>query len=408
MKLHLFEGIGIEIEYMIIENSTLSVCPVADKILTDIHGEVLCEMDMGRITYSNELVAHVVELKTTVPEGTLFGIDTLFHQEIKNINNTLSKNGCSLMGTAMHPFMNTKNETVLWKYGHDTIYKAFNRIFGCDGHGFSNIQSVHINLPFNGDKEFALLHTAIRLVLPLIPAIAASSPIADGIVTGFCDSRLEYYRNNQNKIPSIAGNIIPEAVISKEHYAKVISNKIYSDIKPYDTEKILQHEWLNSRGAIARFDRNSIEIRLIDTQESPRADLAISALVVSLVKALVAGGVVPFEDQLKWDEKRLKEILLSTIKSSGSAVIYDEEYLKMFGCNRISCTANELWKHIYDNIISHDETILYYKNEIKVILEYGSLSERIIRAIGSDISEHKIRSVYRDVIDLLAGNKQYV
>ncbi|HAL85576.1 MAG TPA: hypothetical protein DCM31_01010, partial [Deferribacteraceae bacterium] len=37
---------------------------------------------------------------------------------------------------------------------------------------------------------------------------------------------------------------------------------MYRDIAPYDPECILQEEWLNSRGAIARFDRKAIEIRL--------------------------------------------------------------------------------------------------------------------------------------------------
>ena len=36
---------------------------------------------------------------------------------------------------------------------------------------------------------------------------------------------------------------------------------------------------MNSRGAIARFDRNAIEIRVIDVQECPKADLAIAIFI---------------------------------------------------------------------------------------------------------------------------------
>ena len=44
---------------------------------------------------------------------------------------------------------------------------------------------------------------------------------------------------------------------------------MYRAIDPLDTEGILQEEWLNSRAAIARFDRGAIEIRCMDTQECP-------------------------------------------------------------------------------------------------------------------------------------------
>ena len=37
-------------------------------------------------------------------------------------------------------------------------------------------------------------------------------------------------------------------------YEEHIFGKIYRAIAPHDPEGLLQHEWLNSRGAIARFD----------------------------------------------------------------------------------------------------------------------------------------------------------
>jgi hypothetical protein len=32
---------------------------------------------------------------------------------------------------------------------------------------------------------------------------------------------------------------------------------------------VLRHEWVNARGAIARFDRSAIEIRVLDVAECP-------------------------------------------------------------------------------------------------------------------------------------------
>lgn len=64
----LFEVVGIELEYMIVDTSTLDVKPLTDKLLFDIAGEYLTEVSCGRVSYSNELALHVVELKTTDPE----------------------------------------------------------------------------------------------------------------------------------------------------------------------------------------------------------------------------------------------------------------------------------------------------------------------------------------------------
>src|SRR5690606_17301416 len=141
--------------------------------------------------------------------------------------------------------------------------------------GWANLQSVHLNLPFDGDEEFGRLHAAIRLVLPILPALAASSPLKDGHYTGLKDTRLDVYQSNQRKVPSIAGRVVPEQVFTQKDYEEQILQRNYQDIAPYDPEGILQDEWLNSRGAIARFQRNAIEIRVLDIQECPAADLAI-------------------------------------------------------------------------------------------------------------------------------------
>jgi len=132
-------------------------------------------------------------------------------------------------------------------------------------------------LPFADDDEFARLHAAVRLVLPLIPALAASSPFADGQRMPFLDYRLEAYRCNAERVPAITGAVIPDNVYGRADYQAGVLEPMYRDIAADDPERVLQHEWLNARGAIARFDRNAIEIRLCDTQECPRADLATGA-----------------------------------------------------------------------------------------------------------------------------------
>src|SRR5439155_21189196 len=72
--LHLFEGYGVELEYMIVDAETLNVRPICDELLKGAAGKVVDSVDMpGGVTWSNELVLHVVELKATQPLARLEG-----------------------------------------------------------------------------------------------------------------------------------------------------------------------------------------------------------------------------------------------------------------------------------------------------------------------------------------------
>src|SRR5690606_30349750 len=126
------------------------------------------------------------------------------------------------------------------------------RIFDCRGHGWANLQSVHLNLPFANDDQFGRLHAAIRLLLPLLPALAASSPLIESRRSGLLDTRLDVYRSNAARIPSVSGQVIPEPVYTRSDYDREILQRMYRDVAPFDPDGTLQHEWLNARGAIAR------------------------------------------------------------------------------------------------------------------------------------------------------------
>jgi glutamate---cysteine ligase / carboxylate-amine ligase len=191
-----------------------------------------------------------------------------------------------LMPTACHPWMDPQFETVLWPHDYSPVYEAYDRIFGCRGHGWSNLQSMHINLPFCGDEEFARLHAAIRLLLPLMPALTASSPILDGApdrISGQPHGRLPH---NADRVPAVAGRIVPEPVASAADYDRKIFQPMYAAIGPLDPDGILRQPFLNSRGAIARFERGAIEIRVLDVQECPAADIAVATLIRGALQAV--------------------------------------------------------------------------------------------------------------------------
>jgi len=376
--LSLFEAYGVELEYMIVDATTLDVRPITDKVLAEVAGEITTEVELGEIAWSNELALHVIELKTNGPASSLEGLAGQFHEQVRRINQILASHHARLMPTAMHPWMDPASELQLWPHDYNPVYETFNRIFDCKGHGWSNLQSMHINLPFADDREFAQLHAAIRLLMPIMPALAASSPFADRRATGWMDYRMEVYRHNSRKIPQISGAVIPESVASHAEYEERILQPMYRGIAPHDPDHVLQHEWLNARGAIARFMRNTIEIRVLDVQESPRADLAICEAIVAVLRKLVDERWTPLRDQQSLSTETLARQFQATIRDADETLVQDAEYLAQFGLAGDTLTAGDVWRSLARECGLHDAALLR-------ILEQGPLARRIVRHVRGDM-----------------------
>lgn len=402
----LFQRFGVELEYMIVDAETLDIRPEADELIRDVAGGVDEDVSRGRIEWSNELALHLIELKTGRPASSLARLSEVFHGEVRFINERLARRGALLLPGAMHPWMNPRRESKLWPHGSREIYSAFDRIFNCSGHGWTNLQSTHLNLPFSDDEEFARLHGAIRLVLPLLPALAASSPFIDGTPAPNLGMRLEVYRHNCERIPSLTGRVIPEPITTPKDYQKRILRRIYADLAPHDPEGILRHEWSNARGAIARFERNTIEIRVLDIQECPAADLAILQFIVAVLRALVGGkfGGGP-EIWNRITTAMLEKLLLATIKQAGAALITHSGYLACFGVRSPrAITAADLWMRLLDAAAPRRAP---WRPAIDAMLSEGTLSERLILAAGLNPTPARLRQVYRNVAESLAQNRLF-
>src|SRR5579859_913763 len=407
-RFHLFQAFGVELEYMLVDKTTLAIKPVSDELLKHQLGVYGSDYENGVVTWSNELVLHVVELKSTRPEINFNALENAFAENVNKVNAILDPWNAMLLPTAAHPLMDPNTETKLWPHDSNEVYAIYDRIFNCKGHGWSNLQSTHLNLPFYDDEEFAKLHAAVRIVLPILPALCASSPILDGKTTGKLDTRLEYYKTNQAKIPSITGRVIPEGVFSKRNYLNTIYEKIKTDISPHDPANILDPVWVNSRGAIPRFDRGSIEIRIMDIQECPSADLAIITLVVDLLQALVGEKWISLEDQMKIKTDTLVSVFDQCVTAGRNATIESIEFLSIFGLEK-QLNAGELWRNILGRLkILTPSLQNWEKPELETILNEGSLSERILRALADDYSRDTIKRVYHRLCGCLAQNRMFI
>src|SRR5690606_13371903 len=135
-----------------------------------------------------------------------------------------------------------------------------------------------------------------------------------------------FYRTNAKRVPSVSGYVIPEPCYTEQSYRTELLQKIFDDIAPLDPDGILQEEWLNARGAIARFDRNAIEIRVLDLQEHPGADIAILQFIIGVIKSLTESKWQYVELIKQLDTIQLSTILTDTTESGGDAEIAWPDY----------------------------------------------------------------------------------
>lgn len=407
-RLGLFAGYGVELEYMLVSVPGLDVLPAVDRLLAAEAGEPCADLERGATAWSNELVLHVLEMKSNGPAPRLAGLAATFQADVARAGALAADLGGRLLPGGAHPWMDPRTETRLWPHEDGPIYRAYDRIFGCQGHGWSNLQSTHLNLPFADDAEFGRLHAAIRLLLPVLPALCASSPLLDGAPTGLMDSRMEVYAHNSDRVPSVAGLVIPEPVFDEATYRRDIFERMYRDIAPLDPEGILRHEFLNARGAIARFDRGAIEIRVLDIQECPAADLGLAALACAALRALCARRWSSLAEQQSFSAESLATLLRACTRDAEAAVLTDPRYLAAFGLEREKrLSAAEFWSHLLAECLPPAERDPAWEPVLAAYQARGCLARRILAALAGDCRREHLREVYAALADCLARGEVF-
>jgi gamma-glutamyl:cysteine ligase YbdK (ATP-grasp superfamily) len=407
--LRLLEGIGLELELVIVDRATLDVRPLADRVLFAASGDQSGDHENGRISWSNELVRHVIELKTSLPERTFAGVAAAFQENVRELNERLAPLGARLLPTGMHPWMDPRTETELWPFGYAEVYRAYHELFDCHRHGWANLQSVHLNLSFGDDEEFGRLHAAARLVLPLVPALAASSPLMEGRATGFLDQRLEVYRLNSARVPSMTGAVIPEPVFTREAYQREILAPLGAAVAAIEPTGTLEGEWLNARGAIARFDRDALELRLIDTQECPRADVSVAWALTCVIRALCEERWSSSTEQRAHPTQPLASLLSAAIRSGPAACVEDPAFARALGWRRGGLpTLGELWEALLDSTIAtHPASNAELLRPLQTIARKGTLSQRILTALGPSPSRARLQAAYHDLCACLEEGRLF-
>src|SRR5690606_37852350 len=138
-------------------------------------------------------------------------------------------------------------------------------------------------------------------------------------------------------------------------------------IAPFDQDNILDHHFLNSRGAIARFDRGAIEIRVTDIQECPKADIALLDFFVAIIKLLVNEKWASLEDLKSVSTDILADFFLDVVREGRNARVPAGFPSFIFGLDQKKLSAGEVAMHLYDTC--HDALQHENAGYVKTILE---------------------------------------
>jgi len=381
------EVLGPEHEFSIV-NDALKALPIVDKVIKDFHGRVVNFVEQPKFTFGKELQLHVMEFKPNAPFKSPVEFEETMQEAVLTIQDFLQRRfHAHLLGTGMHPLLKL-DETGIWPHRHRQIYEAYSKIFNLRRHGWLNIQSFHLNLPYSNEKSAILLNNTLANMCPYLSAISASSPIYEGKFGERVDNRLYFYMQNQKEIPSVTGDVIPEYTSSFSEYKTNIIGKYSHDLSKAGADKlILNKEWVNSRGVIFRFDRRAIEIRIMDEQECIKSDVALSCLIRAALRGLL---------------NREPEFLPHTV------LVQDLNTIMMNGLN--ACvhhphgeTARQVCKYYYDIALANasaDEK--KYLSIIQKRIECGNLSEILREKVEKKSQRTDLREAIIDTYSKLA------
>jgi len=401
----LFDAYGFAVGYAVVDRNTLEVLHIADELLAVAQPEP-AEGTKRDLEILPGMAAHSVGFRNSrsMRKPAKWGRKLAARTGL--LSAVLEKHNAMLLPGGVHPFFAPARDARPGR-GMDAGARAVcGTIFDLRGHGWSNDQLLRLDIRFDKATEFSKLHAAVRLLLPIIPGLAAASPILEGRLTGTHDSRLEERVRSYQRVPELVGSLVPEAVFEQEDHDREILVPIAQALAQYDPDHLLDPVVMNARGATTDFERGAMSIHVIDAHECATANMAVAEFLITVLKALVAGRWVSTYLQRAWSVDDLQVMLMSTIKDGDRTVITNGDYLLMFGLLKQGrMPVIKLWQHLFVEL--YGDLSENARQRIGHILEHGTLSTRVMNAVGKRPSSEKIRAAYVEMAQCLVSDKSF-
>lgn len=406
-----FQVAGIELEYAVVDRD-LNAASLVESAFRTLAGRRTSDIELGAVGFSNEIADHVFEVKTTEPVENLRDAELALADGVQQFAALLREEfGARLLPTGMHPWLDPKRAK-LWSRSNARVYRAYERLFDVKTHGWMNVHSSHLNLPLGRDQEAVAMYNAAALLIPYLPAIAASSPMFEGELQRATDNRLAWILQHQLRLPESQGKIVPEYIQSLADYRRRILGGMYRALDAHPESSPLRHEFLNARGAVFKFSRQSLELRVLDTQECVKMDIAIAVFVRALLRhwtGRVLAGAVELPDHA---------ILVEDFRAAvdaGSAACVRAPHI---GGQERDAEGRTAMRGVLASLLADarrgaraEESP--YLDLVEGIIRTGSLSERIRAALrpaedqDDETFTEAARVIYIELADCLESNEPW-
>lgn len=404
-----FEVAGMELEYPTVD-AELNVVPVVEPAFRVLAGRATSDVDLGPVAFSNEIADHVFEIKTGSPVASLADAEAVLAEGVRRFSAVLrAEFGARLMPTGMHPWFDPRQGR-LWTRSGLRVYTTYARLFDVRTHGWMNVHAAHLNLPLGRESDAVAMYTAAALLIPYLPALAPSSPVHDGRLQEAADGRLGWILQHQASIPESCGELVPEYVEGFADYRRRILAPMYRALDGHPDTRAVRHEFFNARGAILRFARRAMEVRVLDTQECVKMDVAVAVFVRSALRHLTA-RVAAGEVRLPPHEVLVEDFRACIRDGSRARVLAPH-----LDCARAadgSAAARDALRPLLagaGEAVRRDEA--EYLELAGEIVEAGSLAERIRSALEPAAGEpdaftREARRVYGELTECLEANRPW-
>lgn len=387
------EVLGPEHEFSLV-NSEMKPMPIVEKVINEYYGRIANFICLPKFAFRTEFPLHIIELKAANP----FKSPQIFEEIMQNAIATFldfvgEKYHAQLLGTGMHPLLYLKETGLL---PCSEVAKELRKIFPLARHGWLNLQSFQLNLPYSTEDEAILLYNALINLCTYLPALSASSPICEGHLIPYVDFRLYHYKIKSLEVPSVAGDVVPEHIFSFNQFRNQVSDVYLRDLANAGVSTKTFVDYINQRAVVLKFARKAVEMRVMDEQECIKSDVALSCFVSSTIRGLMAINTEILPHQLLVND-------YNSIIENGL-----EAEVQHFAGK----TARQVCQYFFNLASKYaNETEKKYLWIVKKRIKEGNLSDLIRRRVLNKAQrttfEEAIISVYSKLAECLSDNQPY-
>lgn len=202
-----FTAASLSIDVAILDLETGLPAPGADRVLVDACGGPLPAVQMGNLEWRRRMMRHELSVGLLKPTEDIGNIGGMLAASLRLLDDTLAPHGLRLLTAGMHPWATSPAST----RDDDRAAALLRDLVDLGTPGWTDNRAARLVFPFLDDEDFRPLQAAVRLLAPLVPALAAASPwsAVDGPPTR--SARIAEARRRAIEVPVWTGGWLPES-----------------------------------------------------------------------------------------------------------------------------------------------------------------------------------------------------